>query len=304
MPPEFRDDEALLASLAELGAETAYRPWNDATVDWQSFDLVVVKSPWDYTQHHREFLSWAGRVGDRLENAPELIRWNSDKHYLAEIGEAGVAVVRTAYVEPGAAPPPIETEIVVKPTISAGARDTGRFGPASAAAGAALIERITAAGDTAMVQPFLSSVETGGETAVVTFAGEVSHTLRKRPVLRPDEVAPVREGDALGVAEAMYHPDLVDAGTADPAELALAESVLSYVAERFGATPLIARIDMLRDGGGEPVLLELEAIEPNLYFDRAPGAAERLARAIVARAEARKSRQATGGRARPRRGAG
>ena len=287
MPPEFPDDRELIAALEDLGAEVAYAPWSEGSIEWAGFDLVYAKSPWDYTSRYQDFLAWTDRVGERLENAPELIRWNSDKRYLADLGEAGLPVVATTYVGRGQAPPPIEAEVVIKPAISAGARNTGRFGPGSAAAGAALIKRITEAGGTAMVQPFVSSVETAGETAVVTFAGEVSHTLRKRPVLRADEVAPVREGDRLGVAEAMYHPDLVEEGTADPAELALTERMVGYIADRFGRAPLIARVDMLAGDDGEPVLLELEAIEPNLYFVRAPGAAARLARAIIARATAR-----------------
>jgi hypothetical protein len=183
-------------------------------------------------------------------------------------------------------PPSIESEVVVKPAISAGGRDTGRFGPASAAAGRALIERIILSGGTAMVQPYLASVDSAGETAVVMIAGEVSHVLRKGAILAADGVAPVRTDDDLGVAEVMYDPDLVLAGTADDDELRLAERVIDAVRERFGVTPLYARVDMLRESEGAPVVLELEAIEPNLYFDQAPGAVERLADAIVARAAA------------------
>jgi hypothetical protein len=286
MPPEFRDDEVLLVQLAALGPEVVYRPWDDEEVDWAGFDLVVARSPWDYAGRRDEFVAWAERVGDRLENAAELIRWNSDKRYLADLAAAGIPVVETAYVEAGDPLPAIDSEVVVKPTISAGARDTGRFGAGAATAAAALIERITAAGATAMVQPFVSTVETAGETAVVSFAGEVSHVLHKRSLLRADEVAPVRE-DGLGVAEVMYDPDLVVAGSASAEELELSARVVDFVAERFDRAPLCARVDMLRDDTGAPILLELEAIEPNLYFDHAPGAADRLAAAIVARAAER-----------------
>ncbi len=286
MPPQFRDDELLMEQLRLRGADVVRRPWDDPEVDWPSFDLVVGRSVWDYVLRHDEFMEWLDSAGPRLENAPELMRWNSDKHYLGDLAAAGVPVVDTTYVEPGMPPPPIESEIVVKPAISAGGRDTGRFGPRSAEAGAALIEKITSAGGTAMVQPFLASVDLSGETAVVMIDGEVSHVLRKGAILAADEVAPVRSDDDLGVAEVMYDPDLVLAGTADDDELLLAERVIAGIRERFGVTPLYARVDMLRGPGGEPVLLELEAIEPNLYFDQAPGAVGRLADAIVARASA------------------
>jgi glutathione synthase/RimK-type ligase-like ATP-grasp enzyme len=284
MPPEFRDDEILMEQLRLRGAEVLRRPWDDAAVDWPSFDLVVGRSVWDYVLRHDEFMAWLEIVGPRLENSRELMRWNSDKRYLGDLAEMGVPVVETTYVEPGMQPPPIDSEVVIKPSISAGGRDTGRFGPGSAAGGSALIERITSSGGTAMVQPFLASVDSAGETAVVMIDGELSHVLRKGAILAADVVAPVRTDDELGVAEVMYDPGLVLAGTADDDELQLAERMIAAIRERFGVTPLYARVDMLRESDGTPVLLELEAIEPNLYFDQAPGAAERLADAIVARA--------------------
>jgi hypothetical protein len=284
MPPEFRDDEILMEQLRLRGADVVRHPWDDPSVDWPAFDLVVGRSVWDYVLRHDEFMAWLDVVGPRLENSRELMRWNSDKRYMGDLAAMGVPVVATTYVEPGMPAPAIDSEVVVKPSISAGGRDTGRFGPSSAEAGTALVERITSAGGTAMVQPFLASVDTAGETAVVTIDGEVSHVLRKGAILAADEVAPVRTDDDLGVAEVMYDPDLVLAGTAEDDELELAERVIGAIRERFGVTPLYARVDMLREAGGEPVLLELEAIEPNLYFDQAPGAAERLADAIVARA--------------------
>ncbi len=283
MPDEFRDDELLVELLEARGHQVVYEPWDSADLDWDGFDLVHARSPWDYSGRAEEFLAWTRSVGDRLQNSPELIAWNSDKHYLADLAAAGIPVVETHYVRPGEPPPEIDREVVIKPTISAGARDTGRFSPASAAQGSALLERITGSGGVAMVQPFLDTVESSGETAVVTFAGRFSHALHKRAVLGADEVAPARD-DALGVAEVMYAPDLVVAGSADTEQLEFAELVLDHLRERFGEAPLVARIDMLRDSSGVPVLLELEAIEPNLYFQHAPGAAERLVDAILAHA--------------------
>lgn len=284
MPDEFGwEDRLLLDEIRRLGAEVAYVPWTDAAADWDSPDLVFARSPWDYALRHAEFVEWVRRVGAPLENAPELIAWNSDKRYLGDLAGDGVPVVGTTYVGPGDPVPPIDAEVVVKPTVSGGARDTGRFGPGSAQLARELIERIRGRGDTAMVQPFVASVEEAGETAIVMIDGELSHVLRKAPVLRADEIAPLRE-DGLGVAEAMYDPGLVLAGSAEADQVELAEGTLDAVRRRFGTTPLVARVDMLREAAGRPVLLELEAIEPNLYFDHAPEAAGRLARAIVDRA--------------------
>lgn len=287
--PEFRDDDLLLEQLGARGVEAGAHPWDDPGVDWDSFDLVVARTVWDYVLRHEEFLGWLGSVTAPIENQPALIRWNSDKRYLADLEAAGVPVVATTFVAPGQPVPEIASEVVIKPSVSAGGRNTGRFGAGSQAA-AALVERIGTDGGTAMVQPYLASVESGGETAIVIIDGAVSHVLRKGAMLAPDEVAPVRVDDGLGVAEAMYDPELVLASSAADDELELAELVLAEVRSRFGATPLYARVDMLRDPGGAPTLLELEAVEPNLYFPQAPGAAARLADAIVERAAARSSR--------------
>lgn len=283
LTPEFRDDELLLECLTERGVEASAHPWDDASIDWDSHALVVARTVWDYVLRRDEFLAWLGSVRAPVENAPALIRWNSDKRYLADLADGGLPVIETAFVAAGEKAPPVEGEIVVKPSISAGGRETGRFGPDSAAAAAELIARIGASGGTAMIQPYLPSVEASGETAVAMVDGELSHVLRKGSMLRPDEVAPVRTSDELGVAEAMYDPELVVASSAAADELDLADRVIAEVRRRFGAAPLYARVDMLRGVDGTPVLLELEAVEPNLYFEQAPGAAERLADAIVER---------------------
>ena len=282
MPPEFTDDQLAIAELEALGAEVTYVPW-DAEIEWTGFDAVAIRSTWDYSYRRDEFVAWADAIGPALHNAPALLRWNSDKTYVADLDEAGLEVVETAFVRPGETWAGSDGEVVVKPTVSAGGRDTGRFGPALHDDARALIETIHASGRTAMVQPYLRSVDEIGETALVFIDGEFSHPLRKGAVLRPDEVAPVRETDLM-VAEAMYDPELVLAGTYEDDELDLAERIVAHITERFGYVPLYARVDTLRGEDGAPILLELEAVEPNLYFDQAPGAAARLARAIAKRA--------------------
>jgi hypothetical protein len=282
MPPEFDDDERLAAAIGALDVEVARVPWDDAGTDWHGFDAVVIRSTWDYATRHDEFVAWAESIGRRLHNAPELVRWNSDKHYLGDLAAAGIAVVDTAFVAPGEDPPALDGEIVVKPTVSAGAKDSGRFSERSRDEALGLIARIHGSGRTAMVQPYVPTVDTLGETAVVCLDGEPSHVLRKGAVLRPDEVAPVR-ADGVGAAEVMYDPELVVAGAATDGELRFAAALLEHVTDRFGYVPLYARVDMVTDEAGEPMLMELEAVEPNLYLDQAPGAAERVAAAIVAR---------------------
>lgn len=281
MPDQFTDDQLVMKELANLGADVTYEPW-DAVLEWAGFDAVAVRSPWDYSRRRDEFVAWADAAGPQLHNTADLLRWNSDKTYMGDLEAAGLAVVETEFVEPGDAWEGSDEEVVVKPSVSAGGRDTGRFGPSTHDEARALITTIHSSGRTAMVQPFQASVDDAGETALVFIDGELSHALRKRAVLRPDEIAPTRKTDLM-VAEAMYNPELVTSGTYEADELELAERIVSHVGERFGYMPLYARVDMLRDPAGAPVLLELEAVEPNLYFDQVPEGARRLADGIVGR---------------------
>jgi hypothetical protein len=285
VPPGFDDDARLSDALRERDAEVEIRSWDDPNADWEAHDLVVIRSTWDYQDRRDEFVAWADRVGDRLHNAPALVRWNSDKRYMGDLAAAGLPVVETRYVEPGDPAPELEGEIVVKPNVSAGGRDTGRFGPGTHATALQLIETIHASGRTAMVQGYEPSVDTTGETAILCIDGEPAHALLKRAVLRPDEVAPVRD-DELGAAEIMYDADLVTKGRASPAQLEHARAVVAHVAERFDYLPLYARVDSVLRADGAPVLMELEAIEPNFYLNQVPATATVAADAILARASA------------------
>ena len=282
MPAEFTDDGRIIDALAARGAEAAAIPWDDPETDWDGFDAVIIRSTWDYAQRRDEFVAWAERVGDRLHNAPELVRWNSDKRYLGDLAEAGHRVVETRYVGPGDPLPDLDGEVVVKPNVSAGGRDTGRFGPATHDDARSLIAAIQTSGRVAMVQGYQPAVDSIGETAVLCIDGVPVHTLRKLAVLRPDEVAPTRD-DAIGAAEVMYDPTLVTPTEATDDELAYARGLVAAVAERFDYMPLYARVDMVPGEDGGPTLMELEAVEPNFYLDQVPATTEIVADAIIGR---------------------
>ena len=282
LPPEFRDDERLAEAIQTLGAGVEIEPWDSPAVDWESFDLVVIRSTWDYHDRREEFVAWVEGLEGRVHNAPALVRWNSDKRYMGDLADAGLPVVETRYVEPGDPVPELDGEIVVKPNVSAGARATGRFNPATHEVAADLIASIQASGSTAMVQRYQPAVDTVGETAVLCIDGEPVHALRKRAVLRPDEVAPLRD-DAIGAAEAMYDPELVTPTEATDAEIDHARTIVAWVTGRFDYLPLYARVDMVPGPDGAPVLMELEAIEPNFYLDQVPATTEVVADAILKR---------------------
>jgi glutathione synthase/RimK-type ligase-like ATP-grasp enzyme len=279
------DLEPLVEALRAAGAEVAVPAWDDPAVDWARHDVAVLRSTWDYTDRIDEFVAWCTRCSGRtrLLNPVEVVRWNIDKHYLADLARAGVPVVPTRFVEPqddaarafadfleggqttaGTALAALPDEFVVKPAIGAGSRDAARYYRADAAAAAAHVRRLTSAGRSVMLQPYLPRVDHAGETAVLYLGGEYSHAVRKGPLLRAG--APLVEG--------LFAEEDIRPRSPSSAELDVAAA--AYAAIPFDS-PVYARIDLLQDEQGKPVLLELELTEPSLFFPQAPGAAERFA---------------------------
>jgi glutathione synthase/RimK-type ligase-like ATP-grasp enzyme len=259
------DDRPVLAALADRGVDASPEVWDDPQVDWGAFDLAVVRSPWDYTDRVEAFVKWAHDV-PRLANPAAVLIWNVDKRYLADLAGAGVPIVPTTYVAPGESTPPLpEGEVVVKPTVSAGSRDTFRLDdPGEVVAHIAHIHSI---GKTAMVQPYLQAVDERGETAVVFIDGDHSHAARKGPLL------------PLGrsLVDGLYAPEQMSPRVATADELDVARAALAVVPGPL----LYGRVDLLTDDQGAPVVLEVEVTEPSLFLEIG-GAVDRLADAIAA----------------------
>lgn len=261
------DDELLAGALtrAEVVA------WEDDTVTWADFDLVVVRSTWNYTEHLKDFLTWAERVAGqtRLVNPLDVIRWNTDKRYLAELAKAGIPVVPTTYVAPGEEAPAqaLAGHVVVKPTVGAGSRGAALIRD-DADAAAAHVRTLHADGSTAMIQPYQSQVDTRGETALVYLGGRFSHAARKSAILSRD----------IGWSTGLYADEQIVAATASAAERELGDRLVGSLARLVpgGADIAYARVDLLPTNDG-PVLLELELTEPSLFLTVDPGAAARAA---------------------------
>jgi glutathione synthase/RimK-type ligase-like ATP-grasp enzyme len=250
--------------------------WDDPDVDWSQYDVVVLRSTWDYQERRDEYLAWARSIGDRLQNPPQIVEWNTDKAYLKELEDAGLPVVHTELIAPGAAFTAPDGEYVVKPTVSAGSRDTARFhGADDAPRAAALVESIHASGRTAMVQPYIASVDARGETALLHFDGAFSHAIHKGPLLTPGADP---TGDVFA-AETILPREPTDA------ERALGLRALEHVAARFpelAEQPLLyARVDVVEDEDGAPLILELELTEPSLFFAGEPGRLSDFAAAVA-----------------------
>ncbi len=266
-----QDLQPLLAALERIGIAAEVRAWDDPTVSWARYDLVVLRSTWDYTCRLDGFLAWCRNIANitRLLNPIDVVHWNTDKRYLADLQSAGVAVVPGEFFVPGDDPGglPRHDEFVVKPCVGAGSRDVRRFtldGRDEAIAhAAALLER----GRAVLVQPYLAQVDEAGETALMFFDGEFSHAIRKGPLL-PSGGAATR---------ALFAAEHIQPRTPSRSELALAQHALA--AQPFGHLAY-ARVDLLPSPDG-PRLLELELCEPSLFFDYADGSALRFAEVLA-----------------------
>jgi hypothetical protein len=259
------------AALTDAAFDVDVVRWDDPVVDWNSYALAVVRSCWDYAWRLEEFLVWAAGV-PRLRNDVELLRWNTDKVYLRDLDRAGLPIVPTVWNPARADELPEAGEWVVKPSISAGSRDTARWEDASAAL--AHVAELTAAGRTAMVQPYLASVDAAGETAMLFLGGHFSHAVRKGPLLERGE----------GVRQDRNSRGDLRPADPTPGQREVAQAVFDSVGDLVpgAATPLYARIDLVEDADGRPVLLELELAEPSLFLPQAPDAVARLTAAVRA----------------------
>lgn len=270
-----RDLPVLRAALEGAGAEAVVGYWDDPDVDWAAFDLVVIRSTWDYSWRVAEFVAWAERCGKltRLANPAAVVRWNTDKRYIGDLAEAGVPTVPTRYLPPGApAEFPDDREYVVKPTSGAGARLAARYRPEERETALRQLERMHDQGLTAMVQPYLTSIDTAGERALQFYGGRFLHASRKGAVLEP--------GTAYD-ADKVAHPRL-EPWQPTPAELAVAERALAAVPRRTdGSELLYARVDLVDGDDGSPCVMELELVEPNLFLWLHPESVPVVAEAIV-----------------------
>lgn len=271
LPQLDEDGQRILAGLHARGLDAEATIWDDPQIDWQGFDVVLLRSVWDYHRRWEEFANWLTRV-PRLVNSRSVVQWNANKRYLADFARAGVSTVPTTYVPPGAnldssGLDQIE-DVVVKPAVSASAHDTYRCATMSDATTA--IQRITGSGRTALVQPYFAAVDTLGEISLVFLAGNFSHAFRRAPRLRLDH-------------------DRALPSRSEPAAASADELDLARLALRAAPEPVsYARVDLLPDADGNPVLSELELIEPGLRLDLAPAeAVDRLVTAIENQARER-----------------
>jgi glutathione synthase/RimK-type ligase-like ATP-grasp enzyme len=266
------DDDIAIAPLARRGIEVETVPWNQAGVEWKRYGLVVIRSTWDYQHHAAQFLATLGRIerATRLCNSTAIVRWNMRKTYLRELAANGVATVPTLWrerLEPGGLPALFDAvaadEAVIKPVMSGNAEGAWRLDRARSRALAAGIEAYFA-DRPLMMQAFERAIPVEGEFSLMYFNGDFSHAIRKVPKAGDFRVQEEHGADIIAV-------------TPEPGLRAAGDAAMTAIGERL----LYGRADLVRHGDGFRVM-ELELVEPALYFRMDAGAPERFADAVAA----------------------
>jgi len=270
------DLEPLLEALRDVAIEPDAPCWDDDGVDWSAYDLVVLRSPWDYVPRYEEFLGWlcATEEQARVLNPSPVVRWNTNKRYLGDLADHGLPVAPTTFLAPGDPAPDLshhDGQIVVKPVISAGSKDTARHSDPKAAEQHA--RELLAAGREVMVQPYLEGIDSFGETGMVFFDGVLSHAFRKAPILALD-APPTDE---------FFAPEEITPREPSDDERRLGEAA---IASCGGANLLYGRIDVVPGPEGTPLILEVELAEPSYFVEHGPGSPARFAAAVQRRMEA------------------
>ncbi len=267
----LKEDRLVLEALEKKGLKVSKVAWSDTSFDWTSTKCALFRSTWDYAEKFLEFSDWLMNVSTKtkLINRYDLVVWNLDKHYLRELKQAGVSIVETYFIQPknGRTLKEIHKETgwehtVLKPTISAAAKDTYKLHPDNLEQHEAryreLIKR-----ESMMLQPFQDSVLERGELSLMMIGGKYSHAVLKKP-----KKGDFRVQDDFGGTVHDYTPT--------EAEINLAIATIK-ACDRM---PLYARVDMVNDNNGKPAICELELVEPEMWFRRNEKAADLLVEEI------------------------
>lgn len=266
------EDNLLIEALKANGLRVNRLAWSDKEFDWGSTKAILFKTIWDYHERFDEFKTWLDRVNEKTQliNPYELIHWNMDKHYLADLEEGGVNVVKSYFVDKGdsmrladhLANLPWE-KVVVKPVVSGTARATFVVNKNEAESHESTFKSCVQKEDM-MIQPYLESITTEGEVSHITFGGKYSHSILKQAT-NGDFRIQQNFGGTINIYDA------------DSEELEFVKNTLAY----FDKPPTYARVDLVRDNDGELAVGELEMIEPELWFRLFPNAAPAFAEVLA-----------------------
>ncbi|MBC7770666.1 MAG: transporter [Phycisphaerales bacterium] len=263
-PLEQKGCDLVFAAGAKCGLQFEVKFWDE---DLAGFDAAIIRSCWDYHQRLESFIAALEeheRAGVRVFNSPSVVRWNSRKTYLQDLGAAAIQTVWAERADARTVAQAFDAldaaEIVVKPQIGAGSVETVRL-RRNAWSEADLI---SGPRGPAMIQPFLRAIETEGERSLFWFGGQFSHAVRKVP--KGGDWRANIPGQTSFVAE-----------PPPPAAIEVAEAARARAPQDL----LYVRIDLVLGDDGAWRVIEIEAIEPYLFLDFAPEGADLFAGAIA-----------------------
>ena len=267
------DMPLLLEAVRAAGIAVDEVCWDDESIDWSTYNQVVIRSTWDYHRRYDEFMRWV-RAVSTICNSLDVITWNTDKHYLAEVAAMGLPVVPTVFIEPGheawldqVHELLTQGDVVVKPAISAGSNDTERHSNIDVAQ--QHISELLSAQRSVMLQPYMADVDVESETGLVFIDGRFSHAFAKGALLAQEK----------NMSGGLYAEEEIGVRQPTAEQLLIGERAVKWLTSRFGKL-LYARVDLLPTAQG-PVIIEIELTEPSLYLLLHPEAATELANALI-----------------------
>ena len=270
------DMPLLLEAVRAAGIAVDEVCWDDESIDWSTYDQVVIRSTWDYHRRYDDFMQWVRAVSSvsTMSNSLDVITWNTDKHYLAEVAAMGLPVVPTVFIEPGQEDGLehvrellTQGDVVVKPAISAGSNDTERHSNIDVAQ--KHITELLSEQRSVMLQPYMADVDLYSETGLVFIEGKFSHAFAKGALLAQEK----------NMSGGLYAEEEIGVRLPTAEQLLIGERAVKWLTSRFGKL-LYARVDLLPTARG-PVIIEIELTEPSLYLLLHPGAAAELANALI-----------------------
>ena len=265
---EDPDTALLVSALADARISAELAIWDDETVPWDDYDLVVVRSTWDYSARRSDFLAWARTIA-HLHNPLSAIEYSSDKIYLQDVAARGLAIIPSHYAAVGETPVFFDGDFVVKPRVGAGSNDALRYREGDEQAATRHVHALHARGRDVLIQPYVHSVDTLGERGLIFIDGQYSHAITKGAMLN----VPPGERDFL------YRRRQIRAVTAEDDAVQTATSVLATL----GCDSLLyARVDLVATIRGW-LVMEVELVEPSLFLTFDADAAHRLAEGIARR---------------------
>lgn len=286
MPGLARDDRHLLTALRRRGLAAEPVVWEDPLVDWPSVPVTIIRSCWDYAWRLPTFLDWvrAAAADSAVLNPPEVVRWNAHKGYLVDLAGRGVAAVPTVVLRRGEAADLAELvaehgwhEAVLKAAVGNSGRYARRLARAAAGRLQPFLDRALAREDM-LLQPLVPSVAVAGELSLVFVDDQCTHGVRKRPA-----AGDFRVHDDYGGSATVEEPSA--------AALAAARRAMAAAPDAC----LYGRVDLVEGPDGEPLVMELELIEPELFFRFSAEAVERMADGIVSRSSGAARRRSRSG---------